>query len=190
MSPALPILVPGDRLSLPELCAARLDGDVVELGDAYAPTDRVETAHLRAASIAGRLEGRRGLAFAGPSAAWIHGAGDQPPHLHEVQLTGRRVRLSASQRLLLHETPLGADHLQLGDVPVAAPARTLRDLVRWSVRRPVVYPWAVALGAVHPELIETARALLGRPGKGSATSRAAEVLTSLEQEVAAVLRRR
>ncbi len=185
---SLPLLVPGERLSLPELCAARLDGDVVELGDLYAPADRVETAHLRAASIAGRLQGRPGLAFAGPSAAWIHGAGDRPPPWHEAQLTGRRVRLAASQKLLLHETPLKADHLFLGEVPVATPARTLLDLVRWSVRRPVVYPWAVALGIVRPDLVDTVRSLLRPPGSGATTSQAAELLASLEREVAAGLR--
>ena len=33
----------GDRLSLAELACARLDGDVVEIGDAYMPADAVET---------------------------------------------------------------------------------------------------------------------------------------------------
>ena len=44
--------LPGDRLSRAELCAARLDGDVVEIGEAYAPADLVETAALRIASLA------------------------------------------------------------------------------------------------------------------------------------------
>ncbi|MBS1698095.1 MAG: SAM-dependent methyltransferase, partial [Actinobacteria bacterium] len=90
--------LPGERLSLTELSAARLDGDVVELGEAYAPADLVETAVLRAASLAPLTHGIRGAAFAGMSAAWIHGAGDAPPEVHELQsATGRRLRASASR---------------------------------------------------------------------------------------------
>lgn len=41
----------GDRLSTAELTAARLDGDVVEIGEAFMPADAVETRELRAASL-------------------------------------------------------------------------------------------------------------------------------------------
>ena len=40
-----------DRLSTAELASARLDGDVVEVGEAYMPADAVETRELRAASL-------------------------------------------------------------------------------------------------------------------------------------------
>ncbi|MBS1907155.1 MAG: SAM-dependent methyltransferase, partial [Actinobacteria bacterium] len=94
--------LPGDRLSLPELTAARLDGDVVELGEAYAPADLVETPALRAAALAPLVQGMQNAAFAGMSAAWIHGAGDAPPELHELQsATGRRLRAPGSRRVLV-----------------------------------------------------------------------------------------
>ncbi|MDR6868564.1 hypothetical protein J2Y69_003183 [Microbacterium resistens] len=152
------LLLPGDRLSQAELCAARLDGDVVEIGDAYAPADRVETAHLRAAAIAGRRGPHSGLAFAGTSAAWIHGAGDAPPERHELQLTERRrVRLASPHRVLLHERRLPAsDTVVLDDVRVACPVRTLVDLARWASRREDALRWALALAVARPELLAEA----------------------------------
>ena len=44
-----------DRLSLAELSAARLDGDLVELGDAFIPADAIETGALRAGSLTSML---------------------------------------------------------------------------------------------------------------------------------------
>ena len=40
-----------ERLSPAELSAARLDGHLVELGEAYIPADAVETRGLRAGSL-------------------------------------------------------------------------------------------------------------------------------------------
>ena len=66
-----------DRLSLAELSAACLDGDLVELGEAYIPADAVETRGLRAGSLAGVLGDS--LAATHLTAAWIHGALPDPP---------------------------------------------------------------------------------------------------------------
>jgi hypothetical protein len=41
----------GERLTACELSAARLDGDVVDVGEAFMPADAVETRELRAASL-------------------------------------------------------------------------------------------------------------------------------------------
>src|SRR5688572_32502849 len=82
-----------DRLSLAELTAARLDGDVVELGDAYIPADAVETRGLRAGSLTALLGDT--LAATHLSAAWVHGALPDPPARHTVQraVARRRHRL-------------------------------------------------------------------------------------------------
>lgn len=147
--------VPGDRLSLPELSAARLDGHVVELGEAYAPADLVETAVLRAASLVPLIAGIRGAAFAGMSAAWIHGAGDAPPEVHELQsATGRRLRTSATRRLIVHDpVPDAVDLQRLGDVVVTTPERTLIDLLRWPVTHPGRHDWARLLVQSDPSLV-------------------------------------
>ncbi len=63
---------PGDRLSRTELSAARLDGHVVEVGEAYMPADAVETRELRAGSARPWLSAA--LALTHESAAWVHGA--------------------------------------------------------------------------------------------------------------------
>ena len=49
---------PDDRLSPAELSAACLDGDLVELGEAYIPADAVETRGLRAGSLRERARRR------------------------------------------------------------------------------------------------------------------------------------
>ncbi|GAA3625033.1 hypothetical protein GCM10022200_04150 [Microbacterium awajiense] len=119
-----------DRLSLAELSAARLDGDVVELGDAYIPADAVETPSLRAGSLRGILGTT--LAATHLSAAWIHGAIPQPPTRHTVQrAVERRLHHVMGRRLVYRDVAIaGEDLLLLGGVLVTAGVRTLADLAR------------------------------------------------------------
>jgi len=165
--------LPGDRLSLPELTAARLDGDVVELGEAYAPADLVETPALRAASLAPLMEGMRDAAFAGMSAAWIHGAGDAPPELHELQsATERRLRAPATRRLLVHDPVLDPVDVQhLGGIAVTMPERTLIDLLRWPVTVPERHDWALLLVQTEPSLIARAASRFARMHRGPGSGR-------------------
>lgn len=159
MHPAL-LYVPGHRLTLPELSAARLDGDVVEIGDAYIPADLVESPDVRASAVA--LLVRRGTAASGPTAAWIHGAGDAPPAVHHVQrATPKRVRPQPSLRLIFHDTALeDGDVVQLGGIAVATPKRTLLDLAVGLHRDPQLLPWIEHLAVSMPAIVaETAAAL-------------------------------
>lgn len=148
--PAL-LYLPGARLSLPELSAARLDGHVVDLGDAYIPADLVEGADVRAASIAALVQD--GAAVCGPSAAWVHGAGDAPPPVHHVKrCVERRVRPRTSARLVFHDTVLPPAHVvMIGGVPVSTPGRTMMDLATSLHRDPRVLPWMNALAVACPE---------------------------------------
>ncbi|MDW4572534.1 type IV toxin-antitoxin system AbiEi family antitoxin [Microbacterium sp. M3] len=120
----------GDRLSRAELTAACLDGDLVELGDAYMPADAVETAALRAGSLA-RILGDT-LAATHLTAAWIHGALPAPPVRHTVQrAVARRLHMVVDRHLVYRDVAVDADDLQLrGGVRVTTPARTLADLAR------------------------------------------------------------
>ena len=178
MHPAL-LFVPGVRLSLPELSAARLDGDVVEMGDAYIPADLVESSDVRASSVAVLV--RPGTAASGPTAAWIHGAGDEPPVVHHVQrATIRRVRPQPSHRLVFHDTPLSAeDIVRLGGVAVVTPARTLLDLTLRLHRDAQVMPWVQRLAAVMPALIAETAAVVGALERVPGTRVAREVLADL-----------
>jgi hypothetical protein len=119
-----------DRLSRAELTAARLDGDVVELGEAFIPADAVETAALRAGSLAGILGGT--LAATHLSAAWIHGVLLFPPRRHTVQRsTARRVHVAPDRNVVYRDLAVSAEDLDLlGGIRVTTPVRTLMDLAR------------------------------------------------------------
>lgn len=119
-----------DRLALAELSAACLDGDLVELGDAYIPADAVETRGLRAASLTGVLG--ETLAATHLSAAWIHGALPAPPARHTVQrAVPRRLHRVPDRRLVYRDQAVDpADLVRIGGVLVTSGTRTLCDLVR------------------------------------------------------------
>jgi hypothetical protein len=128
--PSLFLYFAGDRLSPAELSAARLDGHLVELGDAYIPADAVETRELRAGSLAGLLGAT--LAATHLSAAWIHGGLPEPPARHTVQrAVPRRIHQVIGRRIVYRDLCVdGADLLLLGGVRVTSATRTLADLAR------------------------------------------------------------
>lgn len=117
-------------LSPAELSAARLDGELTTVGDAYVAADALETPQLRAATL-GVLLGRSLVAI-GISAAWVHGAVGAPPAVHHVQRTAARgVARPVDRRIRFRDTPIDvADVIVLGGVRVSTPARTLLDLIR------------------------------------------------------------
>lgn len=183
MHPAL-FYLPGEKLSLPELCSARLDGHVVELGEGFMPSDTVEGPSARARGIAPLV--RRGTAVMGPSAAWIHGAGDAPPVRHHFQrAVRRRLRVAFDRRIVFHDIVLPeSSQVTIGSLIVADAARTLCDLARMSPVYPEFTRWARALAAVHPDACALARALLhatGRvPGKAHGLALLAELTRAAE----------
>lgn len=119
-----------DRLSQAELTAACLDGDLVGVGDAYIPADAVETAALRAGSLARIL--RDTLAATHLTAAWIHGALPLPPARHTVQrAVGRRLHLTPARWVVYRDRAVPPHDLQLiGGVRVTDTVRTIVDLSR------------------------------------------------------------
>lgn len=155
MHPAF-LYVPGERLSQSELSAARIDGHVVEVGDAYVPADLIEGPDVRASTIATLV--RPGTAASGPTAAWIHGAGDAPPAVHHVRrCVERRIRAVTSSRLVFHDTVVPSSDLQqIGGVLVSTPMRTMLDLATTLHRDPRVLTWMDRLAIVFPEAPEAA----------------------------------
>lgn len=168
----------GGRLSVAELSALRLDGTLHEVGDAYMPSDLPETAAARALSLAPLL--RAGLAASGPSAAWVHGAGDRPPPRHHARpFAGRRLRPPSDARLTVHESPVRQDDLVvIGGVRIVAVVETVVDLAR-TAHLPGVAPWLTALVSPHPRDAEQAlnrlRTRVRMPGKRRAIRLLAEV---------------
>lgn len=163
MHPAL-LYVPGEKLSRAELSAARLDGDVVDLADAYLVTDTPETPFARAAALAPTIPARSVVMAS--AAAWIYGARVHAPSIIHLD---RRTRLRADTgvRLRLHDTliPEG-DAQQLGAVAVTTPERTLADLARLGSVEPEMWGWADDLiAAERPGLAARALALLRAAGR-------------------------
>lgn len=128
--PSVFLFFPDERLSPAELCAARLDGHLVELGDAYIPADAVETRELRAGSLRGVLG--TSLAATHLSAAWVHGALHEPPARHTVQrAVARRLHHVLGRRVHYRDLRVDpADLVLLCGVHVTSPERTLADLCR------------------------------------------------------------
>lgn len=156
------VYLPGVRLSEAELSAASLDGHVVPLGEGYVPADIVETAALRAATLA-RMLGTV-LAASHLTAAWIHGGIDGPPARHTVQrAVPRRLHHIIDRRLWYRDPFVPPEDLDgIGGVRVTSIGRTAADLARtpgdahaaalrtWARRDPAVVPAAGAWLAVHP----------------------------------------
>jgi hypothetical protein len=139
-----------ERLSIAELSAARLDGDLVELGEAYIPADAVETRALRAGSLRSILGDT--LAATHLSAAWVHGALHDPPARHTVQrAVARRLHHVMGRRFVYRDLSVDVDDLLvLGGVWVTTPVRTLADLVR--VPDPSHRYAAALMAAADPQL--------------------------------------
>lgn len=114
-------------LSETELRAARLDGDVFELGTGFLPSDAVETPAWRAGTLI-RLYGDR-LAAVGLSAAWVHGALRSEPVVHLAQpVAGRRPHVRVPG-LRVRDRRLDRDDVSpVGALAVLSPACTLADL--------------------------------------------------------------
>lgn len=155
----------GDRLSTAELTAARLDGDLIEIGEAFMPADAVETRELRAGAL--RALAGETVALTRLSAAWVHGAVPEPPVRHCVQRrTDRRIATVIDARLDYRDLRLPpADVMMISGVAVTTPVRTLVDLVRDLVGRTDGDPSAVeAMCAWQPGLAVAAVAWLERSG--------------------------
>ncbi|NYF16120.1 hypothetical protein HDC37_000934 [Microbacterium sp. AK009] len=171
------LYLPGDRLSGTELSAARLDGDVVEVGDGYMPADAVETAALRAGSLRGILTDL--FAATHLSAAWIHDAIAEPPARHTVQrAVARRVTAVHDRRVVVRDTALDRGDLErVGGVWVTTPVRTLADLCR--VGDETHRRAAQKFSQLRPGLAEITRAHLSSQGRMPHKRRALNVLAEL-----------
>lgn len=129
------IYLPGERLSIAELSAARLDGDVVEIGEGYMPADAVESTATRAASLRS-LCGTR-LVVGSWSAAWVYGALHDPPSRHSIMRgAAHRVGNLIDRRAIFHD--VGIEDRDVSDVEgvlVTSPLRTVIDVAR-LIREP------------------------------------------------------
>jgi hypothetical protein len=128
--PFLPPVLGNDDLPLAERMAARLDGELFALGDAYCPIDVIESPALRLAAI---LAGRstRLIAELG-TAAWVWNAVDlAPPRLELCVNLRARARPQATPHATVREVVLAdTDTVAWGDYRVTSTLRTAVDLAR------------------------------------------------------------
>lgn len=122
------VLRPGGVLAVAELNAARLDGELFAVDEAFAPVDEVDDTRLRATALL-ELIGTRLIAEL-DSALWIHGIRTLPPPLHRVCVSrSDRLKFAPSPRFVVREvTHSPHDVERVGELRVTAPARILFDL--------------------------------------------------------------
>jgi hypothetical protein len=125
----LPSVLYERDLPLPELHAARLDGEVYAIDECFAPIDQANISQVRARAL-WSLVGDRAIA-AGESALWIYGYLNDPPHRHTlcVPRTNRQT-LHRTGRMIVRETRMTHGDTQLIDrLRITSPTRTVLDLV-------------------------------------------------------------
>ena len=131
----MPTVLTTTTLPRAELAAARLDGELFALDEAWICADEPDRGDARAAAVAALLPpagSTERLVMMGLTAAWLHGATDAPPWRHEVCVRlGDRSRLRLPRRVLLRELSMtDADECRVGCLRVTTPARTAFDLAR------------------------------------------------------------
>lgn len=131
MASLAPVLRVGD-LPLAELCAARLDGELVGVDECFSPIDVHTGPFQRATALAGAWAPR--LIAEQRTAAWVWGATPDSPARHQLCASiGARARAHIPQRSVVREVVIDDDEIvALGSVRVTAPLRTVTDLARFS----------------------------------------------------------
>jgi hypothetical protein len=169
------VLGPG-RLSVAELHAARLDGELYGLDERFSPVDEPDTSWHRATALRS-VAGTRMIAEL-YSALWIHGLAALPPAVHTM-CVGRseRVKFGPSPRFTVREMGhVAGDTVEIAGLLVTVPARILYDLAfvdeeRASAdARRILDRWP----QLAPQCSVRIRDARNLPGKGAALRRLAE----------------
>ena len=130
-SPVLDLVLSDADLPWAELQAARLDGELYDLGDAFCPIGELEAPRHRARAAIGRRS-RRLIAELG-TAAWVWGAAPLPARLQFAVTPDARARLSPDQHVTVREIVFATkDLVELDGVKVTTPIRTALDLARFE----------------------------------------------------------
>lgn len=125
----LPSVLNASDLPLPELAAARLDGEVYAIDECFAPIDQANTSRARAHAL-WSLVGDRAIAE-GESALWIYGHLNDPPQRHTLCVPRtNRITVFRTGRTIVRETRMAEGDTQLIDrMQITSPTRTAFDLV-------------------------------------------------------------
>lgn len=126
----LPAVLGTLDLPLPELCAARLDGELFVLGGGWCPVDEPDLPSLRAAAVAPL--GRGPLIVERRSAAWVHGALPAPPAVSEYCVPyADRSTARQDPACVVREVAIDDDDVtSVGGIRCTTLLRTAYDLLR------------------------------------------------------------
>lgn len=132
MPQPLPLVLSGRDLPLPELNAARLDGELFALGAGFAPVDELESPRHRATALRAGLHER--LIAEQHTAAWVWGALAAAPSPHEFCSTlHARVGHLSTRWLTVREVVIEPSEIEvIAGLAVTVPLRTAVDLTRFS----------------------------------------------------------
>ncbi|BDZ56299.1 hypothetical protein DSM26151_16450 [Agromyces marinus] len=165
-----------DDLPLAELCAARIDGEVMRLGEAWCPVDEPDLPSLRAAAVATNVPATAILERR--SAAWVHGALPSPPVVSECCVPhSERVSVRAlRQSVHLREVAIEPDEVVIvGPIRCTTVERTIHDLVRDPISGSDAIAIVAALIELDPAAGHRARSRIEgahrMPHKGAALER-------------------
>lgn len=131
-TPELNYNTPFDTLPSVELSAARLDGELYCIADAFCPVDLPETPRIRAQAVMHSRSLR--LIAERDTAAWIWGATVAEPAVHQFCASSTaRSKSSVSSGPGVREVVIHAQEMRvLGGRQVTSPLRTACDIVRSS----------------------------------------------------------
>lgn len=125
-----PEILSADDLPLAELHALRLRGELVALGEGFAPLDQPSTPASRAASL--EPTAPPNAIIDRMSAAWVWGASDEPPPVTEfaIDITLRKRKLNA--HLVVREVAYVDGDLTeiVAGMQITTVQRTMIDLAR------------------------------------------------------------
>lgn len=126
----LPAVLGTGDLPLAELCAARLDGELVSVGTGWCPIDEPDLPSLRAAAVAPERPDR--LIVERRSAAWVHGASPAPPTVTEYCIRyDDRSTARPDPACIVREVAIDeSDVMTIGGIRCTTPLRTAYDLLR------------------------------------------------------------
>lgn len=151
MARVLPTVLRPHDLSTAELCAARLDGEVVAVDECFLPIDQADGPGVRACILRSLVAGD--VIAERASAAWLYGIRQRPPAVHTVcvhrkqrsraALGGRFPRwgrIDVRERRLRRQ-----DVVRVGQMNVTSPECTAIDLLLGAVFGPVERAEVLAL---------------------------------------------
>jgi hypothetical protein len=171
----LPDVLSVADLPIAELCAARMDGQVIVVDECFSPVDQPVGPSERAAALRA-IAGSRAVAH-GRSALWVHGLSDDPPAVHTVWVARQdRGTVRRTRRLLVRETRfLDGDLARIGRNLVVSPVRMVFDLVRDEVFGPAeaaALTLVVAAFGLDPDVcLARIEAVPNLPGRRRALAR-------------------